>query len=324
MDSAYTDSIKDYVSLQSAGEIVTSQSCSGTGIMDMLLGSSSSSSSGSISDILLQALSQEGSSITTSASGGTAGYGGMLSSFASLLGGDSSFISSDSIGDISSLLGSRAAITSDDLKITRAGDHNVLKLSDEQWSEIRNIGLNVFVDDGEGYIDLGIDNVFDYDDNGNLITEYNGDWLALDGQVCAYYISEDDYDENTGYFYTRGYIPAELNGEQVRIIVEFTNNNPSGTILGAEKIYKVGENGVSTEGKGLIAIGAGDKVSLLCDYYKYDGTFNDSYTLGDPITVDDGGLQLQTLTMDNTDVYFSYRLTDYFQYNYWTQVQKIE
>jgi hypothetical protein len=45
--------------------------------------------------------------------------------------------------------------------------------------------MNVFVDDGEGFIDLGLDNVYEYNEDGDLIMEYDGTWLALNGNIIS-------------------------------------------------------------------------------------------------------------------------------------------
>uniref|UniRef100_UPI0025E4DFE2 clostripain-related cysteine peptidase n=1 Tax=Butyrivibrio sp. TaxID=28121 RepID=UPI0025E4DFE2 len=326
MDGSYSDSIKSFATLESSGQIVTSQSSQGTGLFDVLLGgsgSSSSSSSVDITSILMQALSGSGSSVNSSYSGSGSGYGSILD-FASLLGG-SGLVSSDSISDIASLLGNRAVITSDDLATTQKDGQDVVVLSEDQWSQMKAVGLNVFVDDGAGYIDLGIDNVASYNDDGDLIVTYDGTWMAVNGQFVAFYICQDDYDADTGYYYLLGYIPAELNGEYVNIMVEFSSDNEAGLILGAQAVYKGsdGENSFSTEGKGLVEIVEGDKIDFLCDYYSYDGTFQDSYFLNEEsLVVDSDGLYIETLTMDNENVYYSYRLTDYLNSNYWTPVQK--
>lgn len=327
MDGSYSDSIKSFASLESSGQIVTSQAPQGTGLFDVLLGgsgqSSSSSSSVDITSILMQALSSSGSATNSSYSGSGSGYGSLLD-YASLLGG-SGLVSSDSIAGFASLLGGRAQITSDDLVLTQKGGQNVVSLSDDQWSQMKSVGLNVFVDDGAGYIDLGIDNVASYNDDGDLIVTYDGTWMAVNGQFVAFYICQDDYDAETGYYYLLGYIPAELNGEYVNIMVEFSSSNEQGLILGAQAVYKGsdGTNTFSTEGKGLVEIAEGDKIDFLCDYYSYDGTFQDSYFLNDEsLVVGSDGLYIETLTMDNDDVYYSYVLTDYLNSNYWTPVQK--
>ena len=329
MDGSYSDSIKSFATLESSGQIVTSQAPQGTGLFDVLLGgtgsSSSSSSSVDLTSILMQALSGSMTGTNSSYSGSGSGYGSLLD-YASLLGG-SGIVSSDSISDIASLLGNRAAITSDDLALTSKGGQDVVTLSDEQWAQMKSVGLNVFVDDGAGYIDLGIDNVASYNDDGDLIVSYDGTWMAINGQVVAFYICQDDYDEETGYYYTMGYIPAELNGVYVNILVEFSSDNEEGVVLGASEVYEGtdGEKTFSTEGKGMIEITEGDEIDFLCDYYSYDGTFQDSYYLNDTsLVVGSDGLYIQTLTLDNEGIYYSYRLTDYYNANYWTPVKKLE
>lgn len=327
MDSAYSDSIKSFATLESSGQIVSSQSSQGTGIFDVLLGGNgmtSSSSSVDITSILMQALSGQISSGSSSYSGSSSGYGSILD-YASLLGG-SGLVNSDSIGSIASLLGARAMIGSDDLVLSEKDGQQVVSLSENQWSQMKSVGLNVFVDDGEGYIDLGIDNVASYNDDGDLIVAYDGSWMAINGQFVAFYISQDDYDEDTGYYYTLGYVPAELNGEYVNIIVEFSQDYEEGRILGAQLVYELSDGEISdctTQGKGMIEIAEGDTIDFLCDYYGYDGTFKDSYYLNDEsLIVDTDGLIIETLTMDNDDVYYSYRLTDYYNANYWTPINK--
>lgn len=328
IDDAYSDSIKSFATLESSGQIVTSQSSQGTGLFDVLLGgsgSSGASSSVDITSILMQALSGSVSQTNSSYSGSGSGYGSLLD-YASLLGG-SGIVSSDSIAGIASLLGGRAQISSDDLALTVKDGQNVVVLSSDQWAQMKSVGLNVFVDDGEGYIDLGIDNVADYNDDGDLIATYDGTWMAINGQFVAFYICQDDYDDETGYYYTLGYIPAELNGVYVNIMVEFSSDNEEGVILGAQEVYQVadGDNSFTTEGKGLIEITSGDTIDFLCDYYSYDGTFQDSYYLNEEsLTVGSDGLYIETLTMDNDNVYYSYRLTDYYNANYWTPVQQLE
>jgi len=47
-------------------------------------------------------------------------------------------------------------------------------LPEAQWKLVQEIEQNVFVDDGEGFIDLGLDNVYDYNADGDLIMKYDG------------------------------------------------------------------------------------------------------------------------------------------------------
>ena len=72
-------------------------------------------------------------------------------------------------------------LDSDQLNLTEKGRRpTFLVLTDDEWDLIQTIELNVFVDDGEGYIDLGLDNVFEFDNDGDLIVDFDGTWLSLD------------------------------------------------------------------------------------------------------------------------------------------------
>ena len=141
--------------------------------------------------------------------------------------------------------------------------------------------MNVFLDDGEGFIDLGLDNVYEYNDDGDLIMEYDGTWLALNGQIVSYYMVSDDHDGDT--YSIKGRVPALLNDQLVDIIVVFDNENPDGVVLGAQVKYDAEATQTGTVARGLLDIVAGDKIDYLCDYYTYDGTYNDTYYLGEPV-----------------------------------------
>jgi len=43
-----------------------------------------------------------------------------------------------------------------------------LSLSDEDWNLITAVEQQVFLDDGEGYIDLSSDSVYEFDEDGGL------------------------------------------------------------------------------------------------------------------------------------------------------------
>ena len=59
----------------------------------------------------------------------------------------------------------------------------VIVLPEEQWAMVEGLALNLFYDDGEGYIDLGLDALFNFDDYGNLLAPAERTWLAINGDV---------------------------------------------------------------------------------------------------------------------------------------------
>jgi hypothetical protein len=55
----------------------------------------------------------------------------------------------------------------------------------------------------------------------------------------------------------------------------------------------------------------------LCDYYSYEGEYQDSYLLGDPVTVGEDGLMVSDVPLVGT-TRAAYRFTDLFGQHYWT------
>ena len=193
-------------------------------------------------------------------------------------------------------------------------NRSVLSLTDEEWSLIQTVELNVFVPDGNGYIDLGLDNTFDWY-NDDLLLEYDGTWLTLNGNVCAYYlVSDTQLDDGT--WSTVGRIPALLNGEAVNLQVVFDAKHPEGTVTGAYPMYEDDLN-IDVQAKGNIPVEAGDRIVLLCDYYDLDGNYSASYSLGNTITVPESGLKLRNMGLNVQDMSVTYRLTDIYGNHFW-------
>ena len=188
----------------------------------------------------------------------------------------------------------------------------VLELTDEEWAQIQSVELNVFVDDGEGYVDLGLDNTL-YLDGNVLPLEFDGTWLTLNGQIVAYYLVSDTQNPD-GSWTTIGRIPALLNGELMNLQVLFDGENPYGTVTGAYPLYENDET--ETQAKGLIPLLPGDRVEFLCDYYGYDNSYQSSYTLGTGFIVN-GAMELENLTIENDALIASCRVTDIYGNHYW-------
>lgn len=198
------------------------------------------------------------------------------------------------------------------LMLTYKGDTPTLVMSEEQWSAVVTLEMNVYIDDGEGYIDLGLDNLVNYDADNDLIMSYDGTWLSLNGQIVAYYMVSED---QVGEQYTIiGRVPAMLNGARVNIILAFTSDNPYGEVLGAQTDYAASNETIM---KGLVDIQAGDKIDFLCDYYNYDGTYSDTYYLGEQMTAT-GDWTINNDPLGDVNWQMCYRITDLYGGQYWT------
>ncbi len=191
----------------------------------------------------------------------------------------------------------------------------IMKLPENQWELVHNLDKNLFYDDGEGYVDMGLDNVFDFDDDGNLIADTDHTWLAINGQPVAYYHTDTtEFDDDT--YTISGYVPALLNNERVNLILVFDHENPNGYIAGATTDYVNKET--DTIAKSLITLEIGDTLDFICDYYTYDGSYIDSYFLGNQMTVTDN-MQISNVSVGDGDLKITYCFTDIYNQEYWTE-----
>ena len=195
-----------------------------------------------------------------------------------------------------------------------AGGTHTLTLPSSQWELVSELELSMFFDDGEGYIDLGMDNTYVVDENGTLTGDTDRTWLSLDGQPVAYYHVSTTRDES-GYT-TIGRVPCLYNGEYADLILVFSSDYPEGYVAGVRTDYREGET--DTVAKIQSGLREGDTLDFLCDYYRYDGTFDDSYLLGDQMVV------TKMPEISNTDVgeggaIVSYRFTDLYGQHYWSE-----
>lgn len=209
-------------------------------------------------------------------------------------------------------------ISSEDLtwKFNDHGD-KIVELTEEQWDEVDKVDLSLFVDDGTGYIDLGLDNVLEWDDDDNLKAPTDRSWIAIDNQIVAYY-HIDTIGDQDDYVIT-GRVPVMLNGVRADLILVFTSDNESGYVAGATYDYHDGETEVIA--KNLTTLEAGDKIDFLCDYYSYDGTYNDSYYLGQQMTVPGkmSDMKITNLVIEDKDILLSYVVTDMYGNTLYTE-----
>jgi hypothetical protein len=257
-------------------------------------------------------------------SGGSPGVGGLgdllgsflgAGDFSSITGGGRSWLDVDRM-EGSLELYDQNYFDASALAITEKDGQRVIALSQEQWDLVHDMELNIFLDDGEGFIDLGLDNVYEYNDDGDLIMEFDGTWLALNGQIVSYYLVSSD--ESNDAYSIRGRVPALLNDQLVDIILVFDNDNPDGVVLGAQPRYDP-DTESTTVPKGLLEIVEGDKIDYLCDYYTYDGDYTDSYFLGEQYTAT-GEWTVENLALpDDMGYRMTYRFIDVFGNRYWTE-----
>lgn len=303
MDEEYTRCIQEFASLEVSGQVSAGTQISGYG-----------TSQNASADLLGSLLGQSSGYSSYSAVGLQELLGG-------LYGGSSS--GSGSTGSILDLFMGRTMTAENAASYIMENHfdasaliwHNKkITLPSEQWSLITDVVKNVFYDDGSGFIDLGTDAEFTISNN-TLIDSFDGTWISIDRQPVAYYYLNTVEDGDN--YVISGYVPAFLNGERVNLILNFDSERPYGYIAGALKVYT--DNESDTQAKMLIAIGKGDRIQFVCDYYDYDGNYRDTYKLGDLMTLgDEVEIVNSPISSDLSKCRVTYRFTDLYQQHYWT------
>lgn len=306
MDENYAKCIQSFATMGVAGQVASG----GTSTPMPSLFGELSQGSGS-GDATAEMISQL---LTTFLSSDFSSISGLSSSNTSFLG------KSLDVEKAANYIAANQFDTSNLIWTQNSDGQDVISLSEDQWSQVKDLSLNMFYDDGEGYIDLGLDNTLEFDSDGNLIAPSDKTWLAIDGQIVAYYVIDVQGDENS--YAITGRVPCLLNGERTNLILVFDSENEDGYVAGANYDYVEGET--DTVAKNLTEINEGDTIDFLCDYYSYDKTYEDSYYLGEQMTVSHpmSEMVINNLPVGDGDVLVTYRFTDQFAQNYWTPTIK--
>ena len=296
MDEDYARCIRQFASVAASGQAASGGAASP---LTSLLGGTQGGGSEMVSELL------------------SAFLGGGFDSVAGLTSGNTGFLSDRAMSDEDLAQYLTDHHFPNEALVWEAGADGrpVLRLSEEQWGLVQSLELNLFYDDGEGYIDLGLDNVFSFDENGGLLGESDGSWLAVNGQPVAYYHTAT-VDDGTSYTIT-GRVPVLHNGSRAELILVFDSDRPLGFVAGIQSVYHDGET--ETAAKNQTALQPGDTLEFLCDYYSYAGSYQDSYLLGEPVTVTEDGLTISNVPLDGS-IRATYRFTDLYSQYHWTPV----
>lgn len=303
MDSEYSQCIRQFASFETSGQISAGGTSSPVPSLFDMLGSVTGSSGGN-ADMIGQLL---GSFL-----GGTSDR-----TIAGLDSSNTEFMKDNGLSadDTAEYISANYFDPTNLVWEQNSNGEYVMELPEKQWELVHTLDKNLFYDDGTGYVDMGLDNVFTFDDDGNLIADTDDTWVAINGQPVAYYHTDTTEFGNDRYSIS-GYVPAYLNDERVNLIVVFDSENPNGYIAGASTDYK--NNETDTVAKNMIELEAGDTLDFVCDYYDYSGTYSDSYYLGEQMTVSDN-MEISNVSVGDGNLKISYCFTDIYNQTYWTE-----
>ncbi len=316
LDDSYSECIRAFASLEVSGQAASG--AGGYSIPSILTGGYGSSSAGDIdliSELLGSFLSGNYSSMPGYSSYSTDFFSGRVLSEE-----DTVRYIADNSFDPTYLVWNKNSFGDD-----------VIMLPEAQWELVEGLDYNLMYDDGEGYINFGYDNVFEFDDDGNLMLPQELAWVAVNGQPVAYY---HEYTIGSGDdCIITGYIPALLNGERVKVLVRYENEE--WTITGLLPVYT--NNETETVAKEIPALSdqtgtedaewvetdevffwkPGDTLEFIAEYYSYSGSFNDLYLIGDPMTVSED-MTVSDVYVEEANYRECYRFKDLYQQEYWT------
>lgn len=293
MDSEYADCIRQFAQLETGGQVAAGGSAAASPINSLfnLVGGTSSGSSGN-SSIIGQLLS--------GFLGGNRAIDGLDSS-------NTGFMQGQDTAQTASYLANNYFDPTNLIWTENDGEY-VMSLPETQWDMVHALDRNVFYYDGEGWIDLGLDNTFSFNDDGDLIADTAKDWVSIGGQPVAYY--HTDSTDSTDM----GYVPALLNGDRVNLILVFEGGDAY--IAGASTEYDSTETDVIA--KNLTELKDGDRLDFLCDFYTDDMKYQDSYYIGEQMTYR-SDMKITNTALGGGNVKIIYRFTDIYNQQYWSE-----
>lgn len=188
-----------------------------------------------------------------------------------------------------------------------------ITLSETEWRSVQNLFCNLYYDEGTGYIDLGYDNLFTVENN-DLVYDFDGTWLSINRQPVAFYYF-NTWEDGDQYI-IRGYTPCIYKGNEMYIIIEFSDTVPDGYLAGA--VSDIPDPEIKDiDDKAITAIRAEDQIQFLCHFIAYDGLESGTYKLGDKITIGES-IEIANTYVNMEKVKMTYCFVDTNGNRYWT------
>ncbi len=306
LDNEYSRCIQAFASMEVSGQAMSGGTSSPVSSLMDMLGSYGGSSSSVSTEVVSQLLG-------TFLSGSVESVSGLNIANTNFLSGRA--LSEEEMTEYFASHSFDASV----LQWTEGYDGDVIEIPEEQWELVQTLHANMFYDDGAGFMDLGLDNVYEFDEAGNLLAPVEATWLAINEQPVAYY-HESTVDDGENYSIT-GRVPVLYNGERAELVLEFTDENPYGSVVGVRRVYTEGET--ETVAKTMDTVQDGDVIDFICDYYSYDGEYLDTYMFGEQLVVE-GELEISDVYVEEAAANLTYLFTDIYNQQYWSSPVSFE
>ncbi|ETP73081.1 clostripain family protease [Lachnospiraceae bacterium JC7] len=196
----------------------------------------------------------------------------------------------------------------------------VIDITPEQLDKMTYCGLEVWLDTGEGYMEMGVNIWGDDKDDDSITANYDNSWVTLDDVFVPFYM-QDLGMRTDGSAYEYGYVPAILNDKDyIWIRVEFIQPEQGegwATVQGywiVEEMEEEGGDGI----RNLKQLKAGDTLDYVSFLHEYGSTDSKPCQMGDRVTVPEEGLKVGYLLMDEPTTIIRFLLEDVYKNTYYT------
>ncbi|MCR5419628.1 MAG: hypothetical protein K6E98_01315 [Lachnospiraceae bacterium] len=199
-------------------------------------------------------------------------------------------------------------------------DGYVVDITPEQMEKMVFCGMEVWLDDGNGYIELGIDSWSETTQEGYISAYFDNIWMTINDNLVPFYMQDMGMmTDETAYEY--GYVPALLNDDvYVWIRVELLQpetGNGSASICGYW-VYDDMEFEGGDSVRNLKQFKEGDRIAFVTTIHDYEDEVGEICQLGDPITVSKDGLRVGYSVIEDAKAYIRYSMEDVYGNIYYT------
>lgn len=205
------------------------------------------------------------------------------------------------------------------------GDY-VIDITPEQLDIMTYGALEVWLDTGEGYMEMGMNIWGDDKDEDNIVAGFDNAWVTLDDVFVPFYM-QDLGMRTDGSAYEYGYVPAILNdNDYIYIRVEFIQPEHGegwATVQGywlVEEMDSEGGDGI----RNLKQLKPGDTLDYVSFTYDYEGKKLGPCQMGDRVTVPEEELKVGYLIMDGAETIIRFILEDVYKNTYYTDWLRVE
>ncbi|MCR5330712.1 MAG: hypothetical protein K6E62_05940, partial [Lachnospiraceae bacterium] len=213
-----------------------------------------------------------------------------------------------------------------------------ITLTEEQRRELKTADAAMYIDDGEGYIVLGCDDLCETGSDNDIMLDFDDTWISIEGQpVCLKVRREGEFADSSRYTY--GIVRAELTTaegtqQDIELVVQWDSKHDEGYVSGYRKAQNRAERSARAVGtqtastvfpgqyeRALRQFNSGDRIRFVYDYLTYSGELKPYFRTGDEIVFDEE-LEVSYAETDGLNTVIRIHLVDIYNNEYESEAVK--